>query len=263
MRLLPGALACVNCDYPVAPAPADPGAATGSAGDPPPYAVPPHQPYSPYAPTPGQWPPYGGPQPAYGPPGYYAGPPGPTPWSTNGLAIASLILAILWLGGVGSLLAIVFGHVSKRQIRKRPQRGDGLALAGLIIGYLGFVGAIVFWASVPRIVHSDAISGLFVRTDIDDAASAEHQIYRATGAYTNDGAALSRYGYSSWPYNTESAAYDATGFCIVAGRTSGHTWYLYDSTRDGLSDTHYTTERLAQQSCSLGQPASFATISGY
>jgi hypothetical protein len=272
MRLLPNALACINCDLPIAAPPTaqpaaaqtpatPPGDATpGTPGDPPPYAVPPQQPYSPYQPAPGQWPPYGGPQPAYGG-GYYGPPTGPTPWSTNGLSIASLILGMLWLGGVGSLLAIVFGHVSRGQIRKRPQRGAGLGLAGLIIGYLGLVGAIIFWSSIPRIIHSDAISGLFVRSDIDDAVSAEHDAYRDTGSYTNDGDVLSRYGYQSWPYNTETASYDATGFCIVAGRTSGHTWYLYDSTRDGLSDTRYSTAQLAEESCALAQPARFAIIS--
>lgn len=35
---------------------------------------------------------------------------------TNGLAIASLVLGILWLSGLGSFLALIFGYISKRQI---------------------------------------------------------------------------------------------------------------------------------------------------
>jgi hypothetical protein len=31
------------------------------------------------------------------------------------------------------------GHVSRGQIRASGQRGDGLAVAGLVIGYLGIV----------------------------------------------------------------------------------------------------------------------------
>ena len=35
---------------------------------------------------------------------------------TNGLAIASLVLGILWIWWIGSLLALVFGFIAKRQI---------------------------------------------------------------------------------------------------------------------------------------------------
>jgi hypothetical protein len=55
---------------------------------------------------------------------------------TNGLAVASLILSIVQ-PGIGSVLAIIFGHIARRQIRQSngTQKGNGLALAGLIIGY--------------------------------------------------------------------------------------------------------------------------------
>jgi hypothetical protein len=51
---------------------------------------------------------------------------------TNGLAIASLVLGIV--GGSG--LAIIFGHVARSQIRRTGQDGAGMALAGLILGYI-------------------------------------------------------------------------------------------------------------------------------
>jgi len=49
--------------------------------------------------------------------------------STNGLAIASLVLGILWLYWVGSILALVFGYLARRQIAQRQgvQGGRGLA----------------------------------------------------------------------------------------------------------------------------------------
>lgn len=58
---------------------------------------------------------------------------------TNGLAIASLVLGILWLYWLGSLLAVVFGHIALGQIRRAggPQSGRGLALAGVILGWVG------------------------------------------------------------------------------------------------------------------------------
>jgi hypothetical protein len=57
----------------------------------------------------------------------------------NGFAVASLISGLLWLGWIGSLLAIVFGHVALDQIRRAGGRegGRGFAVAGLALGYFG------------------------------------------------------------------------------------------------------------------------------
>lgn len=63
---------------------------------------------------------------------------GPPSGATSGLAIAALVLGIVWAYGVGSLLAIIFGHVARGQIRRGERSGgDGMALAGLILGYIG------------------------------------------------------------------------------------------------------------------------------
>jgi hypothetical protein len=45
-------------------------------------------------------------------------------------------LGILWLGGLGSLLAVIFGAVAIHQIRISRGRvtGNGLAIAGLVLG---------------------------------------------------------------------------------------------------------------------------------
>jgi hypothetical protein len=55
---------------------------------------------------------------------------------TNGLAIASLVLGLLWLWGIGSILAIIFGVVAKNQIDQSGgmQQGRGLAIAGIVLG---------------------------------------------------------------------------------------------------------------------------------
>src|SRR5688572_22849002 len=99
----------------------------------------------------GQQPGYGQP-PGYGPPGYNAqwqqppGYPGYAAQQTNGLAIASLVLGILWLYWIGSILALVFGYVAKRQIDDSGGRqgGRGLAVAGIVLGWIG-VGMIVLF----------------------------------------------------------------------------------------------------------------------
>lgn len=56
---------------------------------------------------------------------------------TNRLAIASVAcgLAQFVVGPLATIPAIVFGHMARRQIKHTGQRGAGLALAGLILGW--------------------------------------------------------------------------------------------------------------------------------
>ncbi len=66
----------------------------------------------------------------------------PIQGTTSVSAIMSLIFGILsWLGipFFGAIIAIVCGHVARGEIRRAPPgalQGDGLALVGLILGYL-------------------------------------------------------------------------------------------------------------------------------
>lgn len=57
---------------------------------------------------------------------------------TNPLAIVSLIAAIV-MPGLGSIAAVILGHMALGQIRTSGQDGRGLAIAGLVIGYLGLL----------------------------------------------------------------------------------------------------------------------------
>lgn len=74
----------------------------------------------------------------------WAPPTGPShyyPPRTSGLAVASFVLGLLWIGWVGSLLALVFGYVARRDIVESDGalRGDGLANAGILFGWLAFL----------------------------------------------------------------------------------------------------------------------------
>lgn len=59
--------------------------------------------------------------------------------STNGLAVASLVLGIVWIWGVGSILALIFGLVARSQISRSAgtQGGGGMAVAGIVLGAVG------------------------------------------------------------------------------------------------------------------------------
>ena len=122
-------------------------------------------------PAPGYGPPPGGG--AFGPPpdgpGYppmvdagYGYPPGGAPYGylatpkTNGLAIASLVCSFFfWLYGLGAVLAIVFGFIARSQIKRSAgmQRGGGMALAGIIIGFAGIVIGVVLAVIIVAVVH--------------------------------------------------------------------------------------------------------------
>jgi hypothetical protein len=58
---------------------------------------------------------------------------------TNGLAIASLFVGIIWLFGVGSLVAIALGYLGLKQIEASAghQSGRAIAIAGIVIGVIG------------------------------------------------------------------------------------------------------------------------------
>ena len=63
------------------------------------------------------------------------------PRQTSTLAIVSLIAGILGWTVVpffGSIAAVICGHMARKEIRLAPDRleGDGLAVAGLVLGYL-------------------------------------------------------------------------------------------------------------------------------
>ena len=133
---------------------------------PPPYG-PPHtpDPQEPQGP-PGQYPahqaqgaypppqfPYGG-QPGFAPYGLY-GPYGPRPpAAVNGVAVAALVLGVLcFLPAVG----LVLGLVALRRIKRRGERGRGMAVAGAVLSSAG----LALWvAALSTGVASDVWEGL-------------------------------------------------------------------------------------------------------
>lgn len=60
---------------------------------------------------------------------------------TNVLAIVSLVAGILGVFFFGSLIAVICGHIARGQIRdsQGQETGDGLAVTGLVLGYLMLV----------------------------------------------------------------------------------------------------------------------------
>ncbi len=76
--------------------------------------------------------PYGMPNPSY-----------TRPPANDGFAITSMVCGIIavlscYFGGILGTVAVVFGHISLRKIKKDPNLGGkGMAIAGLVTGYIG------------------------------------------------------------------------------------------------------------------------------
>ena len=75
------------------------------------------------------------------------------PAQTSGFAITSMVLGILGIcgsimciGGVLGIPAIIFGHLARGAIRRSNGSitGDGMAIAGLICGYIAIVILVFF-----------------------------------------------------------------------------------------------------------------------
>jgi hypothetical protein len=77
---------------------------------------------------------------------------------TNTMAILSLIFAFVFWP-----LAIVFGHIARKQIARTGEGGQGLATAGLVLGY-------VFLAAT--VLGTIAVVALFAQTLSNDPYAA-------------------------------------------------------------------------------------------
>jgi len=94
----------------------------------------------PLTPPPGNQPPAA---PAYGQNAPDQKPAGPDTY--NVLAIVSFVSAFFI-----QLVAVICGHIALSQIKKTGEKGRGLAIAGLVIGYLGILaGIIAFLILIP------------------------------------------------------------------------------------------------------------------
>ncbi|MFC5665481.1 DUF4190 domain-containing protein [Kitasatospora misakiensis] len=67
----------------------------------------------------------------------------PPPRRTNAVAVTSLVLGLLCVptGGLLGVPAVITGHIGRRQAAERNEEGDGMAVTGIVFGWL----SIAFW----------------------------------------------------------------------------------------------------------------------
>jgi hypothetical protein len=85
--------------------------------------------------------------------------------TTNGMAMASFVcgLAQFMFGPLATIPAIVFGHMARSQIRRTGEKGAGLALAGLMLGWGAVIlGIVILFALL--LVAAGTHSGMPMNT---------------------------------------------------------------------------------------------------
>ena len=72
---------------------------------------------------------------------------------TNPLAVASLACGLgqIFFWFLAAIPAVVLGHVARRQIRQTGEDGQGMATAGLVLGWIGIVLTVLLIAGVVAI----------------------------------------------------------------------------------------------------------------
>lgn len=83
---------------------------------------------------------------------------------TSSLAIVSLVAGLLgwtlapWLG---SIVAVITGHMARSEIRRDPEgvEGDGFAIAGLVLGWLMI--ALTLLAILAFVLFFGGLAALF------------------------------------------------------------------------------------------------------
>lgn len=109
------------------------------------------QPGQPYGQQPG---PYGQ-QPMYG----YGYPPPVQKPQTN--AILALVLSCVGIAtcGVTAIVGVIFGHIAMARIKRGEEDGRGMALAGVIVGYVVIAGYLLYLAIIVIAIIAAAKQG--------------------------------------------------------------------------------------------------------
>ena len=184
---------------------------------PPPFSAPPPAPFSAPPPAPQSGLP-GSPGEVRPPP-----PPGFTGYRaarTSGLAIASMVLGIVWLFWLGSILAVIFGHVALSQIKRSmgALSGRGMAIAGLALGYVG-IAVLVASITAAAIIGPTTATAAECALDRVLLSTEERAFFEEEGHYT-DIEGLEDAGYRAHDSDLHSVQLNgdpsnATGYTIV------------------------------------------------
>jgi hypothetical protein len=153
--------------------------------------------------------------------------PSPTlsgPPQTSGKAIASFVCGVINIFPF-FIVAIVLGHISRSEIRKSAGRlkGEGIALAGLILGYLGII-----FIPIVLIVAAIAIPNLLRARIAANEASAVASVRELVSAEISYHATHQDAGFTC-SFSDLSGQLDSH---VAAGFKHGYTFFLQSCTAE-------------------------------
>jgi type IV pilus assembly protein PilA len=252
---------CPQCATPVSNAPTAPSS---------PAAAPP-QPVSAWLNVPPGQPQYSQ-VPSYPAPGQFYG-----QATTDGKAVASLVLGIaalfLCLGILAGIPAIILGHISWSQIRKSMGRlkGEGMAMAGLIMGYLSIPWILIIAAiAIPNLVRSKMAANESAATSTVRTINTAQVSYSTS--YLDRGYAPDLATLGPGPSGSCDGEGNADHACLIdnimgnasctAGRWCSKGGYRYSLSREGECGSQEATPHGTGQECTyvvVATPVSYGT----
>jgi hypothetical protein len=154
---------------------------------------------------------------------------------TSGKAIFSLVCGLLFILLPLSLVAVVFGHLSLSEIRRSAGRltGRGMAITGLVFGYLGtallvgFIGLSIYEARIAQRARTtrNVGSNSILASNENSVVSSVRALNTAEIAYAQ---AHRTSGYTCSLYELSGAW--GIGGELARGRKNGYVFALRDCT---------------------------------
>ncbi|HVF20622.1 MAG TPA: DUF4190 domain-containing protein [Mycobacteriales bacterium] len=151
---------------------------------------------------------------------------------------------VAFIPGPGSLAAIILGAIALSRISQSngQQKGRGLAIAGLVLGSLFFVIAILAAIAIPTFLNQ-RLKGwdAETKTALRNAATAEESHYVDNRVYTDSVEVLIAEGFTPHPDVTVVVALspDGSQYCIQGihrnvsadhSEYADHVWYIGSTT---------------------------------
>lgn len=178
------------------------------------------------------------------------------PQENSGKAIASLVLgAFAMLFGIlliPGILAVVFGHMALSQIKRSAGRlkGEGMAIAGLVMGYLSFVAIpmilIIAAIAIPNLLRSRIAANESSAVGSIRTLNTAEITYAST--YTTVGYTCSlmeldgAYGTGQQPSEKSAQLIDST---LAGGQKSGYRFTLSNCSGSPVESYQTTAEPIA------------------
>jgi hypothetical protein len=119
-----------------------------------------------------------------------------------------MVLGIVWVFWLGSILAVIFGHIALSQIKRSmgALTGRGMAIAGLVLGYVGIA---LLVASIAAAVVVGPTTATAAECALDRVVlSSEEQAYFDDNGHYTDVQGLEDAGYRAHDTDLHSVSLD-------------------------------------------------------